>query len=277
MSIRRSLFALTIFAVCAVVSAGAASAASTRVVTLIPSLTEDAFALGVDVVGVSKFSADIPQARGVPRVGDFEGIDVERIIALAPNVVFAIPSQERFLKPLERAGVRVVLLPDDSYDDIFADIREIGAATGRSARARAVIRAMQAQTARLVASERRRRERPRVFIALETGPIWTAGRGSYLGRLIELAGGRNAADDLLQPWGEYTAEALLRKQPDAIVTGTDTHLRDVLGREPWRSLRAVREGHVFIVPNARIQDALFRPGPRYNEGLRWLIERLSSL
>ena len=89
-----------------------------------------------------------------------------------------------------------------------------------------------------------------------------------------MAGGRNAAADLKQPWGQYGAEALLRAQPDVIVSDGSTHLESALGGEPWRSLRAVREGRVYIVEPASILE---QPGTRYTEGLQWLIDRLAPL
>ena len=55
---------------------------------------------------------------------------------------------------------------------------------------------------------------PSVFVALGTGPIWTAGAKSYLATLVELAGGRDAAGDLDAAYGQYSAEALLREQPN---------------------------------------------------------------
>ncbi|MGB8796540.1 MAG: ABC transporter substrate-binding protein, partial [Candidatus Aquilonibacter sp.] len=167
--------------------------------------------------------------------------------------------------------------PDDSYDDIFTDLQTLGQLTGHVAQARAEIAALKSETARLRATVAHRAYRPSVFIALGTGPIWTVGPSSYIGHLIELAGGRDAAADLPSPWGEYSDEALIRAQPDAIVAGHDTDLTSVQTREPWRSLRAVHEGHVFAITDPRVENALMRPGPHYNEGLRWLIERLSSL
>jgi ABC-type Fe3+-hydroxamate transport system substrate-binding protein len=250
-----------------------------RIVTLLPSFAEDVAAIGArpQLVGVSKFSDDVPQGAVLPVVGDFHSVDVERIVALRPDIVVGIPSQERLVMPLRRAGIRVVLIPADSFDDIFNALRELGNLTGHSAQAQTEIARLRSETARLHASVAHRDYHPAVFVALGTGPIWTVGRSSYIGRLIELAGGRDAASDLQAPWGEYSEEALLRAQPDAIVAGRETDLRAVENREPWRSLRAVREGHVFVITDPRVDAALFRPGPRYNEGLRWLIERLSSL
>jgi iron complex transport system substrate-binding protein len=250
-----------------------------RIVTLMPSLADDAVAIGAgrELIGVSRFTTDIPQARSLPVVADFQSVDVERIIELHPDVVVGIPAQARLVAPLQRAGIRVVLLDDDSYDDIFSDLRAMGALTGHVAQAAGTIASLQRQTAQLQARAAQWRYHPRVFVALGTGPIWTAGAGSYLEHLIELAGGRNAASDLGTPWGQYSAEALLRSQPDVILADRDTNVGAALDREPWRSLRAVREGHVLVVRDRAIDDALFRPGPNYIEGLRWLIQRLSSL
>lgn len=250
-----------------------------RIVTLVPSFAEDVVAVGAraQLVGVSKFSGDVPDAAALPVVADFSSVDAERIIALHPDIVAGIPSQARLIAPLQRAGIRVVLIPDDSFDDIFTDLQTLGQLTGHTAQAQAEIAHLKSETARLSATVTHRAYRPSVFFALGTGPIWTVGPSSYIGRLIGLAGGRDAAADLRAPWGEYSEEALLKAQPDAIVAGHDTDLAAVEAHEPWRSLRAVREGHVFVITDSRVDAALFRPGPRYNEGLRWLIERLSSL
>lgn len=250
-----------------------------RLVVLVPSMGDDLFAIGAgsQVVGESRFTDDRPAERGVPIVADFQSVDVEKIIALHPDVVVGIPSQAAMVAPLQRAGIRVVLTADDSYDDIFSNVRTLGDLSGHSTEAEALIESLQRQTAQLRARAKQFAYRPRVFFVLSTGPIWTVGRGAYLATLLEFAGARNAASDLTAPWGQYSEEALLRAQPDVIFADRETALRDVLSREPWRSLRAVREGHIYTPDDRRINDALFRPGPNYNEGLRWLIERLSPL
>ena len=73
------------------------------------------------------------------------------------------------------------------------------------------------------------------------------------------------------PYARYSAEALVARQPDALVVDPDVHLDDVAGKAPWSALRAVRLHHVYVLPNAAILE---RPGPRYNEGLAWLIATL---
>lgn len=263
-------------ALCAALLLGVAPA-QPRVVVLIPSLAQDAFALGAHVIAVSRFTDDMPQAKGLPVVGDFQSVDSEAIVRLHPDVVLEIPSLSRLVEPLRRAGIHVELIKDDSFSDLFTDIKKIGDVAHRQKQAAALIAKLRAQTNALQASVKSQGKKPRVFIALGTGPIWTVGHGSYLETLIELAGGRNAAADLNMPYGEYSEEALLRAQPDIIIGGHEVDLHDVLNREPWKSLRAVQQHHVIEINDVQVGNQLFRPGPNYNEGLRWLIERLSSL
>jgi ABC-type Fe3+-hydroxamate transport system substrate-binding protein len=246
-----------------------------RIVTLMPSFAEDLCAIGAGsrLVGVSEYSDGAACARRLPRVANFAAVDAERVIALRPDAVVGIPAQQILTSPLRRAGIATIFLPDDSYDDIFADIRQLGAITGHERQAGSVVAQLRQRTQTLQKSEHFAR-RPSVFVVLQAQPIWTVGPQSYISSLLQLAGARNAVGVLPRPYAQYSAEALLRLQPDAIVAGSDTRLPSLLDREPWRSLRAVREKHVFILTDPGVLE---RPGPNYNEGLSWLIEHLRPL
>jgi ABC-type Fe3+-hydroxamate transport system substrate-binding protein len=113
-----------------------------------------------------------------------------------------------------------------------------------------------------------------VFVVLGNAPIWTAGSSSYVASIITLAGGTNAASGLETAYAQYSGEALLRAQPDAIVTDSTVHLDTALTTPPWNRLQAVRTHRVFIV---RPASMLMEPGPNYNDGIRWLLERLKPL
>lgn len=252
--------------------ASASAGPARRIVSLMPSLTEDLCAIGArsQIVGVSVYSEDIACVRGVPAIGNASSIDTERIVAMHADAVAGIPAQRFLTVPIRRAGIKTVLLPDDSFRDIFSDVEELGRLSGHEQQARALNASLQSRTRELRRSERFARK-PSVFFVIQAQPIWTVGPQSYIATLIDLAGGRNAVTNLPQPYAQYDAEALLRLQPDAIVATSESGLRFVLNRAPWRSLRAVRENRVYILRDDAI---LVRPGPRYNEGLAWLIERL---
>lgn len=240
-----------------------------------PSLTEDLCAIGAakQLVGVSAFSGDIPCAKTLPQVNNFASIDTEKVVRLDPDLVVGIPAQRGMTQALQRAGVRVELMNDDSFADLFADIQRLGRLTGRERGASALTASLRERTRRLRAQAHFKRA-PRVFFVEQALPLWTVGPRSYIADLIRLAGGALATESLQAPYAQYSAEALARLDPDAIVATSDARLDAVLSREPWRSLRAVREHHVYIIQNGAL---LVRPGPRYNEGLFWLIERLRPL
>ncbi len=246
-----------------------------RVVSLAPSVTEDLFAVGAgaSVVGVSAYSDYPPAAKRLPTVATFASIDTERIVELRPDLVLGIAPQAALARDVGRAHLRVELMRDDTLADVYADLALVGARTGHAAQARRLVARLRARTAALTRGIRSGR-RPAVFVVLGTAPIFTVGRGSYIATLIDLAGGRNAAADVRAPYARYSDEALVARQPDVLIVDPDVHLSEALGRAPWNALRAVREHRVYTLPDAAILE---RPGPRYNDGLAWLLATLRKV
>lgn len=241
-----------------------------RIVSMAPSVTEDLFAVGAggQVVGVSTYTDYPPDARRLPVVAASGWINAERIISLHPDLCIGIASQYQISADLRRAGITVVLLNDDNYEDIFANILRVGELSHHRKNAEALVGNLHARTTALARSAPRRTRRPDVFVTLGITPIYTAGPSSYISRLIALAGGANAAS-IRDPYARFSADALIVRQPDIIIADPEVHLSDVLERPPWNSLRAVKLHHTYILPDAAILE---RPGPRYNEGLAWLID-----
>ena len=256
-------------------TAGAAEKPAARIVTLMPSFAEDLCAIGggAALAGVSAYSDDVPCARGVPVVNNFAAVNAERVIQLRPGAVVAIPAQRGLAAPLERAGIRVLYLKDDSYEDIFSVLNSLGTLCGRQAQAARLVESLRARTAALREHTHYRRA-PGVLFVEQSLPLWTVGPRSYIATMIGLAGGRIVTGTLRTAYAQFSDEALLRADPDVVVATSDAHIENVLAREPWRSLRAVRMHHVFVSPDS---NSLVRPGPRYIKGLQWLIARFSSL
>ena len=243
-----------------------------RVVSLIPSLTEDLFALGADVVGVSQYSDYPPAARKLPKVASFTSVDAERIVALHPDLVVGDSSEAALSEPLVRANLHVELFQEDSVAEIYTVLEQLGRLLDREPQANALVASMRATSARLMRHVDRSHP-PTVFVILDIAPIYTVGKRSYINTLIEMAGGRNAAE-VPQAYGRYSAEAILALQPDLIVVDPAVGFQSVENREPWRSLHAVQRGNVAMIPDPGI---LLHPSPRYNAGLKWLIGRLSQV
>jgi iron complex transport system substrate-binding protein len=255
--------------------AGCASAAPSRVdlprriVSLIPSLTEDLYAIGAGpmVVGVSQYTDYPKAATALPVISSFASADVERIVRLRPDVVVGITSQTAPAADIRKSGIRTVLLNDDGFDNIFGNIEALGLLTGRDDAARALTDHLRGRTTALMRTVRKRSAPLRAFVVLGTGPIFTVGAGSYIAKLLELAGGVNAAH-LQAAYGAFSAEALVAMQPDVLIADPSIQLQSVLDRPPWNALRAVREHRIAYLPDPAMLE---RPGPRYNDGLAWLI------
>jgi iron complex transport system substrate-binding protein len=245
-----------------------------RIISLIPSLTEDLFAIGAGaaVVGVSNYTDFPPEAAKLPVIANYAGANTERILALRPDVAVGIPGQTGPAADTRKAGVRTVLLKNDEFDDIFRNIEALGVLTGHDEESRNLNDRLHARTLALMRTVRKHARPPRVFVVLSTSPIYTTGPSSYIGKLIALAGGTNAAqtDGAYSP---YSAEALVALQPDVIVADRSLQLQSVLDRPPWSALRAVREHRVAFLSDPALLE---RPGPRYNDGLAWLISTLNA-
>jgi iron complex transport system substrate-binding protein len=245
-----------------------------RIVSLIPSLTEDLFAIGAGpaVVGVSASTDVPPEAAKLPVIASYASADTEKIVTLHPDVVIGIASQTVAAADARKAGLRAVLLSDVAFDDIFSDIAALGMLTGHGDESKALNDRLHARTLALLRTVHKRAQPLRVFVVLGTGPIYTVGASSYVGKLISLAGGTVAAN-IREPYGSYSAEALVAVQPDVLVADPTVQLQSVLDRPPWNALRAVREHRVAYLPDPAILE---RPGPRYNDGLAWLIATLNA-
>ncbi|HWT06942.1 MAG TPA: ABC transporter substrate-binding protein, partial [Xanthomonadales bacterium] len=180
-----------------------------------------------------------------------------------------IEAQDRLAGDLRRAKIPVMLLHDDRYEDIFRNLVTVGTTTGHRGEAVVLVSRLHARTNALVRGVKPRARKPAVFVVLGVAPVFTVGKGSYIATLIDMAGGRNAAADVNAPYARYSAEALVARQPDLLVVDPSVQLNDVLAQPPWNALRAVKQHRVYTLPDAAILE---RPGPRYNDGLAWLID-----
>lgn len=247
-----------------------------RIVALIPSIAEDLFAIGAggQVVASSAYTDHPAAAARLPQIATFAAIDTERVARLHPDLLIGIATQASLVRDVKRLGIPVLLFPDDSYPQIFAILTRLGQVTGHELGARHLIEQLLARTASITAPVRRRAApAPRVFLVLGVQPIYTIGEGSYIATLFRLAGLRNAATNLHAAYGTYDAEALIASDPDAIVADPAAHLESVIGRAPWNALRAVRAHRVYELADA---GTLERPGPRYNDGLAWLVAHVKA-
>jgi iron complex transport system substrate-binding protein len=236
------------------------------VVSLTPSATENAFALGFGgrLAGVTTGCDRPAAARALPKIGGAVP-DLERVLALRPDLV--IGDRRVSGRHLDRArafGLPVWAASASSFDGLLEDLESLARTLGDAERGRAMAADLRIRRDRL-RSDAAGRPAPRVHFEYWPDPLWTAGRGTLLEEAITLAGGRNLASELREGWGPVSWEAVLAADPDAVVIAHGD--RAACARRPgWTALRAAREGRVFEVE----RDAFVRPTPRMLEGIESL-------
>ncbi|MEQ9012039.1 cobalamin-binding protein [Algiphilus sp.] len=248
-----------------------------RIVSLAPHLTENLFAIGAgaQVVGAVSFS-DYPQAaQKVPRVGGYSRIDLERVLALAPDLVVAWRSgnDAEQLARLRQLGIPVYTSESRSFEAIAETLLHLGALSGQDQHAATVVAELREGVAEL-----RRRYRDatpvRVFYQVWEEPLMTVSDAHLIAQAIALCGGQNifAHLDTLIP--RIDRESVLAADPEVIVAGgMGEDRRDWLEAwKQWPELRAVREGQLVFIPPSLIQ----RHTPRVLEGTRMLCDALAT-
>lgn len=247
-----------------------------RIVTIGPALTEMLFALGAGslVVGVDQFSDFPPEARSLPSVGTLTHPSLDRIVALAPDLVLVDSMASGAVPRLEALGIPVAVITPPHVAGVLEALVLLGRAVGRPEEAARVVSSLEA---RLMAVRERvaavpEDERARVFHEIWPDPPYTAGPGSFIHDVIQWAGGINIASDVAAPWIQLSLEAIIARDPDVIITTREAHRDELLGgrRPRWETLRAVRTGRVYVVED----DWVSRPGPRVVDGVEAMARAL---
>lgn len=248
------------------------SAHPRRIVSLAPSVTEMLFALGLGdrVVGVTTLCDYPPEATAKEKVGDVIAPSLERIVALAPDLVIVSTATqlEMFATRLVEVGIPLYVVKANRLEDVLETLRHLGNVTGERERAEALVGSLQARIERVV-ERTRHLPRPRVLLVIQRDPLIVAGRGAFLTDLVEKAGGHSITADAEREWTLYSIESVLARAPEVLVLpsreGGSRRLADL----PWPALAstpALRNRRVYAI-NA---DLLMRPGPRLVEGLEEL-------
>ncbi|MBN1142607.1 MAG: ABC transporter substrate-binding protein [Deltaproteobacteria bacterium] len=248
-----------------------------RIVSLVPSVTEVLYALGVEqrLAGVTEYSDYPPAALAKPRVGRYDQPSLEAIAALRPDLVFAAAdSHSRTLvQALERLEIATYVIYPRSLEETLETFRAIGRIADREEAGAALADHMERYreaVRRAVAG----RARPRVLLCAMLHPLTVCGPRTLGGELIEAAGGKNVVPEGQGPYPTWSLEALAAAAPDLIVavshSGNDNPAA-FFDRET--GIGPLVRGRVQVLP----ADWVHRPGPRLALGLRELVRALHGI
>lgn len=253
-----------------------------RIVSIVPSVTEMLFAIGAGprVVGIGNFDTYPPEALTRPRVGGLIDPDIERIIALKPDMVVVYGSQSDLQSQLSRARIRTFGYRHGGIHTTLDTIRQLGSATGHESEAGALISSLQGKL-EAVRARVKGRARPRTLLVFERQPgtlreVYASGGVGFLHEMLEIAGGRNVFADTPRESVQPSVETLLTSAPEVILEVRATALiepRAAAEREAWASLAsvpAVRQQRIYLLTG----DYMVVPGPRLVEATETIARTL---
>ncbi|MEO8486809.1 MAG: cobalamin-binding protein [Betaproteobacteria bacterium] len=247
-----------------------------RIVALAPHAAElvDAAGAAARLIAVGARTDLPPEARALPVVGDANAIDVERILALAPDLVVTWPwTAPAQVARLRDRGIPVFTTAPRTIDGIASDIERLGALAGTTDTASKAATAFRLRLASLAAAARSSAPL-RVFYQLSDAPLYTIGAGHTITQAIALCGGENVFGTLPVPAPVVNVEEVLAQQPALIVAGTEGARRpawlDAWRR--WPALPAARDAGLAVVD----ADLLHRPGPRFADGVAQLCAAIAN-
>ncbi len=255
------------------------AAPAQRVISLSPHITELIYAAGggAKLVGTVSYSDYPPAAQSIPRVGDNRSLDLERIVALKPDliVVWRHGNARQQLDKLRELHIPLFFSEPRRLDDIATSLTRLGVLLDTSSAAQPAADTYRRDIAQL--RERYAARAPvSVFYQVWDQPLMTLNGEHMISDVIALCGGRNVFAALKPLVPTVSTEAVLAANPDAIVTSSqgatapDKPLARLDRWRAWPALTAVAHGNLFAIDG----DLLTRPAPRLAMGAAQLCKDL---
>lgn len=248
-----------------------------RIISLMPHATELLFAVGAgeQIVGAVEYSDYPPQAKNIPRIGGYSGLNIEAIIALQPDLIIAWPegNNQRELHRLQQLGMTLFASDPNTFEDIAVNLERLGQISGHAEQGRQAAQAMREKTAQL-RSQYQGRTTLTVFYQVWHDPLLTQNGSTFISRAIELCGGVNIFAGLPMASPQVSIEAVLAADPQVIVaSGMGESRPEWL--DNWRryaGLSAVKTDSLYHIH----PDLLHRPTPRLLLGTEQLCRDLQQ-
>jgi iron complex transport system substrate-binding protein len=245
-----------------------------RVVALAPSITEIVFALGREqrLVGIARFSDFPKQALQLPQVGSYIQPDIEKIVALNPDICIAVKDgNPRVLADrLESLGIPVYAVDPLDLGSIMTMVLQIGDLLNAGDRARIIVTEMKSRMDRVREQVMKAERRPGVFFQIGISPIVSVGKGTFIHELINMAGGMNLCADY-SSYPRLSREQVVALSPEVLIITTmhqGVSMEQVkVEWSGWPQIPAVRNDRIAIV-DSNIFD---RPTPRQVDALEQLV------
>ena len=238
-----------------------------KIISLAPNITEIIYELDREdkLVGRTEYCDYPEEVKNITSIGTIEDPNIEKIVELKPDLVIASPlSKIEAIQKLEQLGINVLVLQgEESFEGVYDTIEKVGKVLNAGENAKSVISEMKMKVCDVL-DKTKNVTRPKVYYVVHFGEMgdYTAGRDTFIGQMIEMAGGKNVADDI-EGWA-YSLEKLVEKKPEILICSKNYDSKEgIKNAVGYKDLDAVKEGRLYEIDN----NLLDRQGPRLADGL----------
>ena len=253
--------------------------APSRIISLVPAVTEMIFAIGAGdtVIAVSSYDQFPPEVKSRPRVGALVDPDFERMLSLRPDLVIVYGSQTDLMARLDRARIAYFPYAHAGLPDVTRTIRAVGARIGHEPASTALADRIERELEEIRRSVAGR-PRPKAVLLFGREPgslrnVYASAGVGFMHDMLELAGGSDIFGDIKRQNVQATTEMLLARAPEVIIEvhppASWTPERIKREMDAWKglpALPAVKTGRIHILAD----DRLMVPGPRIVEAAKML-------
>lgn len=247
-----------------------------RIISMSPNLTQIVFALGAGdrLAGVDEYSRYPSAAERLPKMGSFLEPNIERIIAARPDIVLVVNSDDKIMELLDKAKIRYESFGNDNIRDILMSIERLGKILDCAPSSARILQKFE-MTRNSLETKLKNAKSTGVVLVAGRSPgrlqdIYVAGKSSFIGEMLEIAGGENIFGDLDLAWPQVGIESIIAKDPDVIIDAT---LAKGASEEEYKTLaddwkmlpnlKAVKNNRIIIaregwwqIPGAYLDSAL---------------------
>jgi len=244
-----------------------------RIVALSPHSVEMLYAIGAgDAIVAATDYADYPEAaKHIPRIGGYYGIQMERVLALAPDLIVVWDSGNKAedISQLKALGLRLYHSSPNRLEDVARELEELGELTGKREQAKQVAADYRAQLMAL-RLENEHKTAVKVFYQLWSTPLMTVSKNSWIQQLIDVCHGQNVFYAAPSDYPQVSLENVLLAMPDVILQSAEKGNVQGVDWSAWPEIPAVKNKQIYPL-NA---DLLHRASPRVLRGVTSLCEAL---
>jgi iron complex transport system substrate-binding protein len=246
-----------------------------RIVALAPSITEIIYALGREnlLKGITQYSDFPPEAVNLPKVGSYVQLNLEKIVALKPDLCIAVKdgNPRMVARRLESLNIPVYAVDPRNLETVIQTVLEIGNLVNAKQQADLLVQRIRSRVSEITSRVAKAQCRPRVFFQIGISPIVSVGTHTFIHELIVLAGGKNLAQGPVA-YPRFSREQVLALSPEVLIitsmarAAVFEQVKEEWSR--WPNMPAIRNQRIFLVDS----NFFDRPTPRLVEALELLVK-----